>query len=327
VSEAELRYRAQTVGASMLPTYGLCAAVWLYCWLTPHEPHRLAIAALAVVASISMIVLNRLPLDRIVRTRWREVFFVGWSLSDIALIAVVVALDGGVRSPLTLAYLFPLLFTSLSYPPLSTAIVYGAALGSYALVGLGEEPARIFMGLASLGLAPFLGFLQAREHKRQRRELAHSARTDALTGLLNHTAFQDQLAAELEEAQSLALLALDIDRFKEVNDHRGHAAGDAALRAVAGALRSVVRPDDVCGRIGGDEFMLALPGAGPVAAERVAERLRLALSATPVTVSIGIAVFPEHAQLRDELMHHADAAVYTAKQRGRDRAATYAPRA
>jgi diguanylate cyclase (GGDEF)-like protein len=268
-------------------------------------------------------------MDRIVRTRWREVFFVGWSLADLGLIAVVVALDGGVTSPLTLVYLFPLLFSSLSYPPVSTAIVYGAALSSYALVGLGEDPARVFMGLASLGLAPFLGFLQAREHKRERRELVHSARTDALTGLLNHTAFQDQLTAELDGAwrdgRSLALIALDVDRFKEVNDHRGHAAGDAALRSVAGALRSVVRPDDVCGRIGGDEFMLALPGTGPVAAERVAERLRLALSATPVTVSIGIAVFPDHATLRDELMHHADAAMYTAKQHGRDRAATYAP--
>ncbi len=187
------------------------------------------------------------------------------------------------------------------------------------------------MGLAALGLAPFIGFLQAREHVRERRALVRSARTDALTGLLNHTAFQETLTAELDGAwrdgRSLALIALDVDRFKAVNDRFGHAAGDAALRDVAEALRSVVRPSDVCGRMGGDEFMLALPGTGPVAAERVAERLRFALSATTVTLSIGIAVFPDHATLRDELMHHADAAMYQAKQRGRDRAATYAPQA
>jgi diguanylate cyclase (GGDEF)-like protein len=72
--------------------------------------------------------------------------------------------------------------------------------------------------------------------------------------------------------------------------------------------------------MGGDEFMLALPGAGPAAAERIAERLRLALCATPVTVSIGIALYPEHAIDRDALMHHADTAMYAHK-----RAATFAP--
>src|SRR4051812_8589698 len=101
----------------MLPTHGLCAAAWLYCWLTREQPHRLAIAAPVLAGALSMLVLARLPMDRIVRPRWREVFFVGWSLGDLALIASIVALDGGVTSPLTLAYLFPLLFSSLSYPP------------------------------------------------------------------------------------------------------------------------------------------------------------------------------------------------------------------
>src|SRR4051794_38370693 len=269
-----------------------------------------------------MIALDRLPLERIVRSRWREPFFVGWSIADLALIAAVVAADGGVASPLVLVYLFPLLYASLSYPLWSTVIVYAAALSSYAFVGLvftpSPDPARLLMALAALGLAPCIGFLQAREHVRERRELTESARTDALTGLLNHTAFHDGLRAELDAAardgRSLALIALDVDRFKAVNDRLGHAAGDAALRSVADALRSVVRPDDVCGRLGGDEFMLALPGAGPVAAGRVAERLRLALSATSVTVSAGISVFPEHATDLDELMRFADSAMYTSKQ-------------
>jgi diguanylate cyclase (GGDEF)-like protein len=327
VDEAEIRYRAETVGASMLPTHALCGVGWVYVALTWDEPHRAFLAGLFAVTVVSMLALNRLPLVAIVRSRWREPFFVGWSIGDLLLIAVAVAADGGVNSPLTLTYLFPLLFASLSYPVRSAAAVYATALSSYALVGLAfspaPDPARVLMGLAALGFAPFTGFLQAREHDRERRALTISARTDALTGLLNHTAFQERLEAELDDAaasgRELALIALDIDHFKTVNDRHGHAAGDAALVEVAAALRSVVRPGDVCGRTGGDEFMLALPGATPRAAQHVADRARFALSGASVTVSAGIAVFPDHAGDRTALMHFADAAMYASKQRGRNR--------
>jgi len=173
------------------------------------------------------------------------------------------------------------------------------------------------MGLACLGFAPFIGVLQAREHGREREALAHSARTDALTGLLNHTAFQERLDAALPGP--LALIALDVDRFKLINDLHGHAAGDEALRGVADALRAVVRGDDLCGRMGGDEFMVALVGADRAVAERVVERLHLALSLTPVTASAGIAVSPADSDSRDELMRAADAAMYTNKRKGRAR--------
>jgi diguanylate cyclase (GGDEF)-like protein len=258
-------------------------------------------------------------MERIVVSRWREPLFVGWTAGVIALVAAIVTADGGLDSPTTLMYLFPLLFASLTYPPRSVAIVYLAALGSYALVGLAitaahTEPERVLMGLATLALAPCIGFLQAREHHRERRELTLSARTDALTGLLNHAAFQQQLDVALREHASVALIALDVDRFKLVNDLQGHAAGDAALQAVAEALRSVVRSCDLSGRMGGDEFMIALPGAGRAVAERVVERLALALSLTPVTASAGVAVFPEDGVERDALMDVADRAMYAAKR-------------
>jgi diguanylate cyclase (GGDEF)-like protein len=313
--EAELRYRAETVRASFLPTYGLCVAGLLYVALTWDEPRRALLAAVFAVGIVSTFLLSRLPMDRIVASRYREVFFVGWSVADIALIAVAVAADGGVASPVTLCYLFPLLFSSLSYPARSIVIVYAAALSSYVIVGLADtDPARVIMGLGALAMAPFIGFLQVREHERERHALKVSARTDALTGLLNHTAFQEQLEHELHTHESLALIAVDVDRFKAVNDSFGHAAGDAALCDVADAIRSVVRFGDHCGRMGGDEFMLALPGARPVAAERVADRLRFALGGSPVTVSVGIAVYPDHATTRDELMHHADTAMYARKR-------------
>lgn len=317
--DTELRHRARSVRASFLPTSGLCLAGWLYVALTWDQPHRALMALLFGSGAVSAFALARLPLDRIVASRWRESFFVGWSVGVIVLIAAIVTADGGVDSPTTLIYLFPLLFASLSYPARSIAIVYAAALGSYALVGLAltasADPERVFMGLASLALAPCIGFLQAREHHRERRALTLSAKTDALTGLLNHTAFGEQLDVALREHPSVALIALDVDRFKLVNDLQGHAAGDAALQAVADALRSVVRGCDLTGRVGGDEFMVALPGAGRVVAERVVERLALALSLTPVSASAGVAVFPEDGVDRDRLMHTADAAMYTAKRR------------
>ena len=320
--DADLRHRARSVRASFLPTLALSVLGWIYLALTWDEPNRALIAWIFGIGALSTLALSRLPMERIVASdRWREPFFVSWSVSVIALIATVVAADGGIASPTTLVYLFPLLFVSLSYPVRSIAVVYAAALSSYALVGLALTPdpdaARVLMGLACLGFAPFIGVLQAREHGRERAALTHSAKTDALTGLLNHTAFQERLDAALPGP--LALIAVDVDHFKRVNDSLGHAAGDEALRGVADALRAVVRGDDICGRMGGDEFMVALVGADRAVAERVVERLHLALSLTPVTASAGVAVSPADADGRDELMRAADAAMYANKRKGRSR--------
>jgi diguanylate cyclase (GGDEF)-like protein len=335
--EVDLRYRAETVRASMVPTYGVVVAGLLYVAATWSQPHRGLITALFVTGAVSMWILGRLPMARIVRSRRRELFFVSWSLMDLVLIAVAVAADGGVTSPLAFMFFFPLVFTSLSYPPSSIALVYLTAMTSYAVVGLGLTPGaglpQIAMGASILALAPFIGFLQARRHGRERHHLTVSSRTDALTGLLNHTAFQERLGEELEHAavarRPLALIALDVDRFKAVNDRHGHASGDAALRTVADALRGAVRPGDLCGRTGGDEFMLALPGVGLDQAEVVAARVRRAVggSALGLTVSAGIAVSPDHAQDREELMRFADGAMYWSKRRGRDRSAAYSPTA
>ena len=131
------------------------------------------------------------------------------------------------------------------------------------------------------------------------------AEKDPLTGLLNHRAFQERLGQELARARreglSMAVAALDIDNFKAVNDVDGHAAGDTALRALAMAITTHVRPFDISGRVGGDEFMLALAGATPLEAEAVVERIRRQLaddgraSGRTLTISAGIASFPEHA--------------------------------
>jgi diguanylate cyclase (GGDEF)-like protein len=166
------------------------------------------------------------------------------------------------------------------------------------------------------------------------RELSDRALTDSLTGLANHRACQEQLHAMLQKADRVgglvAVVALDIDRFKYVNDRFGHGVGDDALRAVAGCIHKELRSYDLCGRTGGDEFMLALPDATAEDAEQVVERLRACVAAIDVfpgaagiTMSAGIAEFPRHASDQDEIMRLADGALYRAKQSGRDASLTY----
>jgi diguanylate cyclase (GGDEF)-like protein len=156
---------------------------------------------------------------------------------------------------------------------------------------------------------------------------------DALTGLINHRAVQDRLHEEIERAEReggrLALVVLDIDHFEHVNDAWGHATGDEALRVAARVIREL-RPGDLCGRIGGDEFLLVLPAIDAWEAARVVEQLRSAVRAVPiggagvrVTFSAGIAEFPRDAADQIGLMRLAEGALYRAKRSGRNRCIVY----
>ena len=146
---------------------------------------------------------------------------------------------------------------------------------------------------------------------------------DPLTGLLNHRAFQERLADELRRAERggypVSVVALDLDDFKTINA-AGHAVGDEALRTVAAAVRDELRAGDVCGRVGGDEFMLALVDADVGTADLIVERIR-ARVASPF--SAGIVSFPRHGTLQDELLHLAQGAMYWAKSHGKARTFVY----
>jgi diguanylate cyclase (GGDEF)-like protein len=146
---------------------------------------------------------------------------------------------------------------------------------------------------------------------------------DPLTGLLNHRAFQERLAEELRRAERgeypVAVVALDLDDFKTVNG-AGHAVGDEALRAVAAALRDELRAGDVCGRVGGDEFMLALVDADVGTADQIVERVRAQVE---ISFSAGIVSFPRDGTLQDELLHLAQGAMYWAKSHGKARTFVY----
>lgn len=151
------------------------------------------------------------------------------------------------------------------------------------------------------------------------------AASDPLTGLMNRRALEDRVADLDRRQRPYALITLDLDRFKLINDTNGHAAGDQALRLFARAMKEVVRTDDLIARYGGEEFVVVLPEAGMSAATSLAERLRvhllelLAAGTVPsFTVSAGVADTTIASQFH-EIMAAADACLFRAKDHGRDR--------
>ncbi|MCW0233131.1 MAG: GGDEF domain-containing protein [Ferrovibrio sp.] len=152
--------------------------------------------------------------------------------------------------------------------------------------------------------------------------------TDPLTGAYNRrqmeTSLDDVVERHRRTGAPATLLLIDIDRFKEINDRFGHAAGDSVLRTVVALVADRVRRLDRLFRIGGDEFLLLLPDTNGAAARALAEELRGLIAGTvipgasSVTVSIGLAMLAPGQQM-DAWMHEADAALYAAKQQGRDR--------
>ncbi len=179
------------------------------------------------------------------------------------------------------------------------------------------------------------------ERKNYQTTLERLATTDHLTGLLNRRAFLDATEREIRRAhrygQSLSLLMLDVDHFKRINDGHGHPAGDEVLRRIAAACRSLLRDEDLTGRLGGEEFAFTLVQAPLAAAVAVAERLRKTIGDLVIghegktlaaTVSIGVAEFGGDVVSLNGLISQADERLYTAKHAGRNRVcpAASAPR-
>jgi diguanylate cyclase (GGDEF)-like protein/PAS domain S-box-containing protein len=210
-------------------------------------------------------------------------------------------------------YGFPI---SLGRDPLGIFVVQGREL---------EEPDEKLtrtLGVVAGQVAQFM------ERKQAEGELRHQALHDALTGLPNRALFNDRLNQALamvsRSGVSLAVLLMDLDSFKEVNDTLGHHSGDALLEDLGRRLETCVRAGDTVARLGGDEFgFLLLDVAAPGAAE-VVDRIRLALAepfrlhglTLQAEASIGIALFPDHGESADELLRRADVAMYVAKRSG-----------
>lgn len=199
-------------------------------------------------------------------------------------------------------------------------------LGVFSLYS--RQPRAFSPRAVSLGRDLAAQVALAIERARLHATLEARARTDGLTGVLNRGAIAETLDAELARARRsalpLAVLVVDLDGFKHVNDRHGHLAGDRVLQEVAASLRHGVREGDHVGRYGGDEFLVVLPNAGEAGAQTVIARIRAAIAAARVAVeteaepltirfSLGLAVYPDDGSTHEELIARADDAMYAAK--------------
>jgi diguanylate cyclase (GGDEF)-like protein len=246
-----------------------------------------------------------------------------WAMLPLLLTDAVV-LTGGAASPVLMLFALPAITLGARFEPRGIVLgtVYILALLLVSTVGLDSQVAGVHhqQVIASVALVLCSVILSGALVESDR---AHRRRStlDPLTGLFNRNALEQRLS-ELDgqpssEAEGLshALLLCDLDHFKRVNDQLGHAAGDAVLQDVAYTMRAALRAGDSIYRVGGEEILVVLPGAGRPEAIEIAERLRQEVRerrpiGVPVTVSSGVAT--------DDLVNRADAALYAAKAGGRD---------
>jgi diguanylate cyclase (GGDEF)-like protein len=308
----ELRIRVASVRLGAVSTLAL-SLIGLAYYLTSWEAHhRPLMAVLAGSFALLAVLLLSLPIPRLITGRVRELFFVVWSVVSTLGIALFYHLDGGGRSPLAFGLVLALAFSGLLYPLRGALGVAALVLGSYLAVAL-AHPYRLtdvlFVEAALLATSAMCVWT-AWWRDCQRRELTRLSRTDPLTGCLNRRGLEDRVARAIAVGRPFAIVTLDLDGLKEINDRDGHAAGDALLCAAAARLADAVRANDAVGRLGGDEFAVVLPGSDRAAAQRVCER-----ATDDVQASFGIAAFPADGSTMDALFRHADAGVYAEKGR------------
>jgi diguanylate cyclase (GGDEF)-like protein len=265
-----------------------------------------------------------------------------WFAAPILSTAVISGLNVLTHDASTVAllfYLWPVLYAanmlSRRVLCLNLAMVFaGSAATIFSIIGPRAGMADLAALIMAMSMAATIVHTLRRRTDRLRDVLARQAHADHLTDLANRRQFDEALMREGAWARNtggtLALLTVDLDDFKTINDTFGHAEGDRILQAVAIALRTVVGEDGLAARLGGDEFVVLLR-ADRRAAVGVAGGLRAILAARtdlpggPPGVSIGIAVLPGDAQDVDDLVAASDAALYEAKTSGRGRVATAGP--
>jgi len=255
-----------------------------------------------------------------------------WGILPL-LLADAVVITGGAASPVLMWFALPAvtLGTRFSTRGVILGTAYILALMLISTVALDPDTAsahhqELIAAVALVLSAVILSGALVESDRAHRRR----STLDPLTGLFNRNALEQRLAeldgepTSAEEGLSHALLLCDLDHFKRVNDQLGHAAGDAVLQDVAYTMRATLRAGDSIYRVGGEEILVILPGAGREGAVEIAERLRQAVRerrpvGVDVTISIGVAVSQPGPLDSDELVGLADAALYEAKAGGRDR--------
>jgi diguanylate cyclase (GGDEF)-like protein/putative nucleotidyltransferase with HDIG domain len=256
------------------------------------------------------------------------------------LVTGVAYFSGESPSPLVFFYLWVVLYSSYFFTTRQMAVqiayagvVYGGLL--IARPPAAGVPAWWIVGMGTLAVAAILIRLMRQRVELLIVRLSDAARADPLTMLSNRRGFRELLDLELERARrgesQMTVVVGDLDHFKEVNDRSGHHVGDIALQRVARVLDGGKRQIDGVARVGGEEFALVLPDTDDHGAFVIAERLRCELrdeflgDAVPVTISFGVASYPQHGETAAALLRAADLALYAAKGSGRNRTVLHSP--
>jgi diguanylate cyclase (GGDEF)-like protein len=336
---ARLRWRREEIVASLEATdpavvarslaylFGIGATLVLAVPALPGEQLRhpgltLLAAALALITSAALIVVyDRTP---------------SWILTTLPsfgtlLVTLVILGSQPSAGPAGVFLYFWVILAAFYFSGLRTGAAHlagvGVAFGAAVLVAdLPQGLMLWLMGMSSFAVTGVLLHLLRQRADTLILRLDAAANTDSLTGLSNRRAFDALFDEEIYRAERtgrpLALVLVDLDGLKAINDDHGHASGDVALKLVADVLRANRRTDR-CARLGGDEFAVLLPDTGSTTAAGVAQRLVAAIRNAapfdfPVTLSLGIACTPRDGASADDLHRAADAALYAAKRRGGD---------
>jgi diguanylate cyclase (GGDEF)-like protein len=271
--------------------------------------------------------------DRVMRTSAHPTVWVAgaWAALPV-LLAGAVLVTGGVTSPVLAWFGLPAVTLGFRFEQRGMVIGTVFLVAMFAASGIAPDPDAAWeqrqqlIAIAALIISTVIlsGALVESDRVHRRRSTL-----DPLTGLFNRNALEQRLSeldgqpCDPDAGLSHAFLLCDLDHFKKVNDHYGHAAGDAVLQDVAYTMRATLRAGDSIYRVGGEEILVILPGAGYDDAMEIAERVRVEVRnrrpvGVPVSLSIGVAVAEPGVVDTDEMLARADAALYAAKAGGRD---------
>ena len=333
-------------------TVTLLALAAFFYWRTPESAQsRIHLAGGLLAAPISVLMLLMIR-----RAHYRWWMGLTTTLFDVTMVSAALAaflIAGNPHAAVNSQMVFPLYFLALSATTIrldhrACAVAGLTAVVQYVAIVL---VAVLLWDLNAPKYAPFIygmfdsgsqlgrvlilataGWLGTLVNLRMQKPHILSA-ADSLTGMMNRRTFEDRWQGEVARARRygrpISIAAIDIDYFKQFNDTYGHAAGDTALQSVGLVIRNRVRAGDFAARIGGEEFVVALPETSSVDAVTMAEQVRRAIAENPiringqrdvanVTISIGVASWPEHGEEITRLLERADNRLYEAKLAGRD---------